>query len=158
MIDFERIPREHLPALLRGMPKAELHIHVEGSLEPELMFKLAARHGVALPYANVEALVLHGLLAEAEGRLVQLLPEWSDETFPLYVYHHSPKQMSAKVRAFLDFAAARLKRAVPQVIADHHAPAFTKAAAPKAKKATAMRRLRRENWSIGRRSKFEWQL
>ena len=56
MIDFDRIPRERLPALLCTMPKAELHIHVEGSLEPELMFKLAARHGVALPYANVEAL------------------------------------------------------------------------------------------------------
>jgi len=39
----------------------------------------------------------------ADGRLVQLLPEWSDETFPLYAYHHASNLMSAKVRAFLDF-------------------------------------------------------
>jgi adenine deaminase len=41
--------------LIRRLPKVELHLHIEGTLEPELMFSLAAKHSASLPYASVEA-------------------------------------------------------------------------------------------------------
>ena len=41
-------------AFIQGMPKAELHIHIEGSLEPEVMFEIAERNGVSLRYASAQ--------------------------------------------------------------------------------------------------------
>jgi adenosine deaminase len=47
---------ESISSFIGGLPKAELHLHIEGTLEPELMFQLAARNGIDLPYPSVEAL------------------------------------------------------------------------------------------------------
>ena len=43
-----------LSRFIAEMPKAELHLHIEGTLEPELMMELAKRNGVTLPYATVD--------------------------------------------------------------------------------------------------------
>ena len=45
---------DSLQDFIHGLPKAELHLHIEGSLEPELMFELAQRNRVSLPYASVD--------------------------------------------------------------------------------------------------------
>ena len=45
-----------MDAFIRDLPKAELHMHIEGSLEPELMFQLAQRNAIELPFDSVEAI------------------------------------------------------------------------------------------------------
>ncbi|MDC7784574.1 LysR family transcriptional regulator [Rhodoplanes sp. TEM] len=84
-------------------------VPVEGRLVVnDLATKLAAcaaGHGVAQTFA----LGMDSLLAA--GTLVQILPEWTDEVFPLYAVHPSRRLPPAKVRAFVDFVVASL--AVP---------------------------------------------
>lgn len=41
---------------IRALPKAELHLHIEGTLEPEMVFSLARRNSITLPFENVETL------------------------------------------------------------------------------------------------------
>ncbi len=45
-----------MTGFIEGLPKAELHLHIEGTIEPETLFRLAARNGVKLPYDSVDAL------------------------------------------------------------------------------------------------------
>jgi adenine deaminase len=49
------IDQTRLHRFIATMPKAELHLHIEGTLEPEMMMRLAQRNNVVLPYASVEA-------------------------------------------------------------------------------------------------------
>ena len=50
------MPRGELESRIRASPKAELHVHIEGTLEPERIFEFAQRNAVRLPYPDIEAL------------------------------------------------------------------------------------------------------
>jgi adenosine deaminase len=50
------IDQVHLQRFIAAMPKAELHLHIEGTLEPDMMMALAVRNGVVLPYSSVDAI------------------------------------------------------------------------------------------------------
>lgn len=48
--------QQMIESFIAGLPKAELHLHIEGTLEPELMFQLAGRNNITLPYKDIAAL------------------------------------------------------------------------------------------------------
>lgn len=98
---------EELTALLRRMPKAELHVHIEGTLEPELMFSLAQRNDVALAYPDVEAL--------------RRAYEFDDLQSFLDIYYAGASVLLTE-RDFEDMARAYLERAARDHVA--HAEIF----------------------------------
>jgi len=83
-------------AWIRGLPKAELHIHIEGSLEPEMMFDLAERNGIALPFASVDD--------------VRAAYEFDDLQSFLDIYYHSAAVLQTE-QDFYDLMYAYLTRA-----------------------------------------------
>jgi adenosine deaminase len=87
----------HLNGLINELPKAELHLHIEGTLEPEMMFEMATRNGVELAYPNVEA--------------VRAAYKFSDLQSFLDIYY----QGAAVLRSeddFADLMAGYLERAI----------------------------------------------
>ena len=56
-----------LESLIARLPKAELHLHIEGSLEPELLFALAGRNGVKIPFRTVEEVRVARMLLKSMG-------------------------------------------------------------------------------------------
>ncbi len=90
------IAPQRLPELLQRMPKAELHMHIEGSLEPELIFAMAQRNKVALPYPSVQAL--------REAYVFDNLQSFLD------IYHAGTLVLKTE-QDFYDMACAYLARA-----------------------------------------------
>lgn len=83
-------------ALIEKLPKTELHLHIEGTFEPELMFEIAGRNGVTLPYDSVEA--------------IRAAYEFSDLQSFLDIYYAGAGCLITE-RDFHDLTAAYLKRA-----------------------------------------------
>ena len=82
--------------LIQRLPKAELHLHIEGTLEPELMLTLAERNRVVLPYADVDA--------------IRSAYDFSDLQSFLDIYYEGA-QVLQKAQDFYDLTWAYLERA-----------------------------------------------
>ncbi len=96
-----------MESLIREMPKAELHIHIEGSLEPELMFALAKRNGITLPFGSVDE--------------VRKAYEFTDLQSFLDIYYEGARVLQTQ-QDFYDMAWAYLKKASSQNV--RHAEMF----------------------------------
>ena len=96
MMNHKPIPADRLPELLRRMPKAELHMHIEGSLEPGLMFALAKRNNVALRFPSEQAL--------RDAYVFNNLQEFLD------IYHEGTMVLKTE-QDFYDMTCAYLARA-----------------------------------------------
>lgn len=81
---------------IRRLPKAELHIHIEGSFEPDLMFEIARRNGVRIPFGSVEA--------------VRAAYEFDDLQSFLDIYYQGMGVLLEE-RDFYDLTMAYLRRA-----------------------------------------------
>jgi adenosine deaminase len=90
------IGADRLPALLRAMPKAELHMHIEGSLEPDMIFAMGQRNRVPLAYPSVQAL--------RDAYVFNNLQEF------LNIYHAGTTVLKTE-QDFFDMADAYLARA-----------------------------------------------
>ena len=95
-MNLKPVSPERLPELLRRMPKAELHMHIEGSLEPELMFALAKRNNIPLRFANEQAL--------RDAYVFNNLQEFLD------IYHEGTMVLKTE-QDFYDMTCAYLARA-----------------------------------------------
>ena len=84
-------------SFVRALPKAELHLHIEGTLEPEMMFDLAASNGIDLPFANVEE--------------VRAAYEFTDLQSFLDIYYQGAAVLITE-QDFFDLMYAYLERAV----------------------------------------------
>jgi DNA-binding transcriptional LysR family regulator len=84
-----------------------IEVNATGQMIVNATGPLLAACVAGLGVAQLLELYVRDLIAS--GQLVQILPDWAEETYPLYAYHHSAQLMSAKVRAFLAFVTSVTK-------------------------------------------------